>query len=176
MAEHKERLSLPVEVRLDRGRSINRGSLRVGPALENRILRGFEGRPRRRPQDWSQECRSGPSQGLTRRQAAAHGSGGGLMQDKEKARVGVATPPTSHRQISHIKYTEARETSQRNSAVEPARLRYLRRCPHTLGERCVYEYLREIVAAANAVDRLEAFTRLDPAVVAALGGSCFPRS
>jgi len=43
-----------------------------------------------------------------------------------------------------------------------------------LGERPVYEYLKEVVDGANAVDRLEAFARLDPAVVAALGGSALP--
>ncbi|WP_159727579.1 hypothetical protein [Methylosinus sp. Ce-a6] len=53
-------------------------------------------------------------------------------------------------------------------------MRYLARRLHALGERAVYELLREIVNGADPVDRLEAYVRLDPAIVAALGGRDLP--
>jgi len=54
------------------------------------------------------------------------------------------------------------------------RLHQLARRLHSLGERPLFELLREIVSGADAVDRLEAFARLDPAIVALLGGSALP--
>jgi hypothetical protein len=91
----------------------------------------------------------------------------------KKARVGGATPATGHNQISHRQYATGR-TPQQGKTVDLARLRYLARRLHALGERSVYEYLREIIAGANVVDRLEAFARLDPAIIEALGGSALP--
>lgn len=58
--------------------------------------------------------------------------------------------------------------------VDETRLRYLARRLHALGERPVFEYLREVVAGANALERLEAFSRLDPAIVAAIGADLIP--
>jgi hypothetical protein len=48
--------------------------------------------------------------------------------------------------------------------------KYLRRlCAHRLGERSVYEFVREIIGGADPVDRLAAYSRLDPGVLAYLG-------
>jgi excisionase family DNA binding protein len=52
---------------------------------------------------------------------------------------------------------------------------YLRRlCAHLhrLGERSVYEFVREIIGGADPVDRLAAYSRLDPGVLA--GGDRLP--
>jgi hypothetical protein len=54
---------------------------------------------------------------------------------------------------------------------------YLRRlCAHLhrLGKRSVYEFVREIIDGADPVDRLAAYSRLDPAVLAYLGGDRLP--
>ena len=54
---------------------------------------------------------------------------------------------------------------------------YLRRlCAHLhrLGERSVYEFVREIIGGADPVDRLAAYSRLDPGVLAYLGGDRLP--
>ena len=72
------------------------------------------------------------------------------------------------------KYSEAAESVQSNSTIDPTRLRYLARRVHALGERPLCEYLCEVVAGANALERLEVFARLDPAIVAALGGAALP--
>ena len=67
------------------------------------------------------------------------------------------------------KYSEPADSAQRNSSIDPTRLRHLARRLRALGE-----LLREVVAGADVVDRLEAFARLDPAIVALLGGSALP--
>jgi hypothetical protein len=45
---------------------------------------------------------------------------------------------------------------------------------HGLGERPAYEFIREILAGAAPVDRLEAFGRIDPAIVKYLGADRMP--
>ena len=59
-----------------------------------------------------------------------------------------------------------------NAAQPPipdASLRLLVRRLHRLGERPVYEFIREILAGVDPVERLEAYARLDPAIVKYLG-------
>jgi hypothetical protein len=95
------------------------------------------------------------------------------MQDKEKARVGVATPATGHHQISQAEYATARNRLQ-GETLDATRLRHLARRLHALGERPLYELMRELVAGADPVARLEAYCRIDPAILAALGGVTLP--
>jgi hypothetical protein len=46
--------------------------------------------------------------------------------------------------------------------IQPARLRLLAARLHSLGERPLFEFLAEIIAAADPVARLEAYARLAP--------------
>jgi len=92
----------------------------------------------------------------------------------EKARVGGATPATGRNQNSHLEITASCENTQRKSGVDPARLRCLARRLHALGERPLYELMRELVAGADPVARLEVYCRIDPAILAALGGVALP--
>jgi hypothetical protein len=96
------------------------------------------------------------------------------MLDHEKARVGGATPATGHNQNSHLETIASCENTQRKSGIDPARLRHLARRLHALGERPLYELMRELVAGADPVARLEAYCRIDPAILAALGGVTLP--
>jgi len=50
-----------------------------------------------------------------------------------------------------------------------ARLRYLASRIHALGERALFELLRELVTPEN-LPRLETYAALDPRLIAALGG------
>jgi hypothetical protein len=75
---------------------------------------------------------------------------------------------------SHSEFTASREISQRKSAIDPVRLRYLARRLHALGERPLYELMRELVAGADPVARLDAYCRIDPAILVALGGVTLP--
>jgi hypothetical protein len=54
------------------------------------------------------------------------------------------------------------------------RLQHIARRIHALGPRPLYELLRELVAGADALDRIEVYGRLDADVVRALGGAEFP--
>jgi hypothetical protein len=45
---------------------------------------------------------------------------------------------------------------------------------HRLGARSVYEFILEVVGGADPIDRLEAYSRLDPSVVRYLGGDRLP--
>jgi hypothetical protein len=60
------------------------------------------------------------------------------------------------------------------ASVPDARLRRLARHLHQLGERSVYEILREIIAGRDPVLRLEAYAELDADIVEALGGDRLP--
>jgi hypothetical protein len=62
----------------------------------------------------------------------------------------------------------AQRTNQ--PSIPDARLRYLAQRLHALGERPLYEFLREIIAGADPVARLERYAALDADVVRALGG------
>jgi hypothetical protein len=63
-----------------------------------------------------------------------------------------------------------------SSGLPIARLRYLAEHLHALGPRPLYEYLREIVAGADPMARLERYCELDPDVVRRLGGDRMPPS
>jgi hypothetical protein len=67
-----------------------------------------------------------------------------------------------------------RISPENQEKVELARLKYLARRLHSLGERAVFEYVREIVSGRDPVGRLEVYARLDPAALAALGGVALP--
>jgi hypothetical protein len=88
---------------------------------------------------------------------------------------GAGTPGLEgHSKNSHLEITASREISQRKSGIAPARLRHLARRLHALGERPLYELMRELVAGADPVGRLEVYCRIDPAILAALGGDVLP--
>ena len=54
------------------------------------------------------------------------------------------------------------------------RLRHLAQQIHRLGERPLYELFRELEAGAPLLPRLEAYARLDPEFIRALGGDRLP--
>ena len=60
------------------------------------------------------------------------------------------------------------------ATVPDARLRRLARHLHQLGERSVYELMREIIAGRDPVLRLEVYAQLDADIVEALGADRFP--
>jgi hypothetical protein len=96
------------------------------------------------------------------------------MLDERKARVGGATPATGHNQNSQLKNIEISNNSQRKSAIDTVRLRYLTRRISGLGERAHFELFRELLAGADLAARLEVYARLDPSILAALGGVALP--
>jgi hypothetical protein len=96
------------------------------------------------------------------------------MLDHENARAGGATPATGHNQNSHLETIASCENTQRKSAIAPVRLRYLARRISRLGERALFELFRELLAGADLASRLEVYARLDPSVLAALGGDVLP--
>jgi hypothetical protein len=53
------------------------------------------------------------------------------------------------------------------------RLRYLARRLHALGERPLFEFLKELEAGADLRARLERYARLDPELIRSLGGDQF---
>jgi hypothetical protein len=61
------------------------------------------------------------------------------------------------------------------ATVPDARLRRLARHLHLLGERPLYELLREVLAGRDPVASLEAYGRLDPDILEALGADRLPR-
>ncbi|MGO9430917.1 hypothetical protein [Rhodoblastus sp.] len=63
---------------------------------------------------------------------------------------------------------------QDGASIEPTRLRHLARRLHALGERPLYELMRELVAGADPVARIEVYCRMDPAILCALGGDVLP--
>jgi hypothetical protein len=83
--------------------------------------------------------------------------------DGERASKTVSTP-----RGNNLEPTAASGAAQTIDAGD-ARLRLLARRLHRLGERPVYEFIREILAGADPVERLEAYARLDPAIVKYLG-------
>jgi hypothetical protein len=95
------------------------------------------------------------------------------MVDKEKARVGGATPATGRNQNSQLTYATPTECSQ-DKSVDDARLRHLARQISGLGERALFELFRELLAGADLAARLEAYAGLDPSILAALGGVALP--
>ena len=58
--------------------------------------------------------------------------------------------------------------------IPEARLRRLAGRLHAAGPRPVLEYLREILAGADPIERLERYAELDPAIVAAVGAHKLP--
>ncbi|MGP8193383.1 MAG: hypothetical protein ACLQLT_12270 [Methylovirgula sp.] len=58
--------------------------------------------------------------------------------------------------------------------VPDARLRLLARRLHRLGERPLYEYLRELSNGADLLERLERYAQLDRDFIAAAGGDKLP--
>lgn len=58
----------------------------------------------------------------------------------------------------------------------PPRLQYLAEHLHQLGARAVHEFVVELATAygGDVVDRLEAYGRIDPRILRALGGDRFP--
>jgi hypothetical protein len=59
-------------------------------------------------------------------------------------------------------------------AIPESRLRLLAGHLQALGPRSVLEYLREILAGADPIERLERYAELDPAIVAAVGAHVLP--
>ena len=59
-------------------------------------------------------------------------------------------------------------------AVPDVRLRRLARLLHLLGERPLYEWLREVIGGRDPVERLEVYAELDPDILAAIGGDRLP--
>jgi hypothetical protein len=57
---------------------------------------------------------------------------------------------------------------------DDSRLRHLAAHVHSLGPYPLYWFLRELEAGADLQTQLDAYARLDPHVVAALGGSAMP--
>jgi hypothetical protein len=74
---------------------------------------------------------------------------------KENARVGGPSPATGQTENLQEKYSESVESSQRNSTIDPTRLRHLARRLQALRARSVHEYLREVSRQrrANAARR-----------------------
>jgi hypothetical protein len=62
------------------------------------------------------------------------------------------------------------------ASIRRERLAYLARRLHRLGERPLYEFIREIIAGADPIERLEAFARIDPAIAKYLGADRMPPS
>jgi hypothetical protein len=60
------------------------------------------------------------------------------------------------------------------ASVPDSRLRRLARHLHSLGERGVYELLREIIAGRDAVERLERYAELNADIVHAVGADRLP--
>jgi hypothetical protein len=62
------------------------------------------------------------------------------------------------------------------SLVPGSRLRYLAAQIHGLGERPLYELLRELAGGADLAEALEAYARLAPLsdFIQALDGDCLP--
>jgi hypothetical protein len=65
-------------------------------------------------------------------------------------------------------------TSATLASSTAIRLRYLASHLHKLGPRPTYELLAEIVQGAPALERLEAYGRLNPQTVHALGADALP--
>jgi hypothetical protein len=59
-------------------------------------------------------------------------------------------------------------------SIPDVRLQYLAARLHELGPRSTYELFRELAAGADLFIRLEAYARLDPDIVQALGGDVLP--
>ena len=55
----------------------------------------------------------------------------------------------AHTKNLHLEITASSENTQRKSGIDPARLRHLARRLHALGERPLYELMRELVAGAD---------------------------
>jgi len=60
------------------------------------------------------------------------------------------------------------------SAPDDDELRRLAVRLHELGDRPLYELLREVLAGADLHERLKRYARLDPAITRYLGASEFP--
>lgn len=60
------------------------------------------------------------------------------------------------------------------ASVPDSRLRRLARHLHLLGERGVYELLRGVIAGRDPIASLEAYERLDPDILEALGADRLP--
>jgi len=56
------------------------------------------------------------------------------------------------------------------------RLRRLARLLHRLGEGRLYEFLAELAAGADPVERLEVYSRIDPQILSLMGSNDLPRS
>jgi hypothetical protein len=83
--------------------------------------------------------------------------------------TGPPQPSNGHDHIMPIDHLDCR-----GKPIALARLRRLADHLHTLGPRPIFEYLREIIAGADPVDRLERYAELDPEVIRALGGDRLP--
>jgi hypothetical protein len=59
------------------------------------------------------------------------------------------------------------------TALPDVRLRHLARQVHSLGERPLFELLKELAAGADPVERFERYARLPADVIAAHGGDVF---
>lgn len=75
---------------------------------------------------------------------------------------------------STIASEKASNLRENQAKIADARLKYLTRRLHALGERPLYEMLREVIGGADLAQRLEVYARIDPAVLAALGGVALP--
>lgn len=64
--------------------------------------------------------------------------------------------------------------SPQRTVVSDGRLRYLARQVHRLGERPLYELLREIANGADLAIRLEVYARLPADFIKSYGGDVLP--
>jgi hypothetical protein len=97
-----------------------------------------------------------------------------------KARAGPPVPTAGDgRRTNELTRAGARRQIVKHNApplkrLPLARLRRLTQQIHRLGERPLYELLRELEAWGDFQERVEAYARLDPGVVAALGADELP--
>jgi hypothetical protein len=82
-------------------------------------------------------------------------------------------------QVMSYKTPAARSSPRREGCplIPPdERLRRLARQLHRLGERPLYEFLAELAAGADPIERLEVYSRIDPEILRLHGGNNLPRS
>jgi hypothetical protein len=99
-------------------------------------------------------------------------------------------PPSCERPGAFVAPRPPKSFDDRNSGLKPAefqakslikppevpaaRLRHLARAIHRLGERPLFELFRELSVGADSLERFEAYARLDPGILAYLGGDRLP--
>jgi hypothetical protein len=82
----------------------------------------------------------------------------------------AARPGEPDRLAEPIGHHPATKAPPQQHGASDARLRQLAKRLHALGERPVYEFLREVLAGRDPVERLEAYARLPADLIRAFGG------